>query len=358
MLDFDFSILQCPITGEGLLYRNQNETKALLATISETRHEFEGFSEGFINESSDYFYPVINEVILLLSRYALFLGSGEDKRGNMVFDKERVFKYYNEISYGSKNNLKIYEDSPKWVDYRDVSAEYIGNAFTRAGNYIKPSGKYLLDIASGPIGLKEYLDLSENYEIRICADISLNALLEARNNYSHRRGIYLCADITNIPLQENVCDSVLSQHTLYHIPAREQKTAVIEMYRVCKPGGRLAIVYNWFYYSWLMNISLFPVQIYRILRHIAGKAYVRLVKSKPRLYFFIHSPSWFRRSFSFGKRIEFFCWRTTNIYFMKIYIHKWLGGKQFLKWLRKSEDKHPKFWGRFGDYPVIVVTKE
>lgn len=154
-----------------------------------------------------------------------------------------------------------------------------------------------------------------------------------------------------------MCDAVLCQHTLYHIPKNEQKTAVNEMYRVAQENSNIAIVYNWFYHGWFMNISLFPVQVYRVVRHIAGKVYVRLFKSKPRLYFFVHSPGWFKRNFTFSKNIEFYCWRSTNKYFLNIYIHKWLGGKKLLNWLRKSEDKHPKFWGVFGDYPVIVIKK-
>jgi ubiquinone/menaquinone biosynthesis C-methylase UbiE len=289
--------------------------------------------------------------------YALFIGTGVDKRGAMAFDQERVFNYYNQISYTTRNSFTVYEDSPKWVDYREISNDYIRHSFTRAKKYLSPGGKYLLDIASGSIGFQEYIDLSENFEYRICADISVNALLQAKYNYRQRKGIYLCADICNIPLKEGVCESVLSQHTLYHVPRKEQQTAVNEMYRVTKPGGSIAIVYSWFYHSWFMNFTLLPVQFYRVARHVAGKAYVRLFNSKPRLYFYAHSQAWFRRSFPFSKDMEFFCWRSTNKYFMNGYVHEWLGGKKLLKWLQKSEDKHPRFWGKFGEYAVIRIIK-
>ncbi|MBN2639139.1 MAG: class I SAM-dependent methyltransferase [Bacteroidales bacterium] len=176
-------------------------------------------------------------------------------------------------------------------------------------------------------------------------------------NYSPKKGIYLCADITNIPLKENSCDSVLCQHTLYHIPKNEQKNAVNEMYRVAKPGSNIAIVYSWFYHSWFMNISLLPIQLYRITRHLAGKIYVRLFKSKPRLYFYPHSMRWFKRSFDFSHKMNFYCWRSTNKYFLNLYVHQGLFGKKLLETLRKSEDKHPKFWGKFGEYPVIEIKK-
>ena len=357
MINFDFSILQCPITKESLKALSKEEVILIIKKYDSNFLKIDNITEGFVNDSQSYFYPVFDEILLLLPVYALYIGHEEDKREKMAFDKERVFKYYNEINYNTKNSLKIYEDSPKWVDFRDISNEYIHNSFTKAKKYLNPSGKYFLDIASGPIGLKEYVDLSSEYEIRICADISINALIQAKYNYSHKKGIFICADITNIPLKENVCDAVLCQHTLYHIPKNEQKTAVNEMYRVAKPETNIAIVYSLFYHSWFMNIALFPVQLYRISRHFAGKAYVKLFNSKPRLYFYPHSIGWFKRNFDFSNNMEFYCWRSTNKYFLDLFIHNWLGGNKILNCLRKSEDNHSKFWGRIGEYPVIVIKK-
>jgi ubiquinone/menaquinone biosynthesis C-methylase UbiE/uncharacterized protein YbaR (Trm112 family) len=357
MIDFDISILQCPVTKESLTLLSGEESNKLTSRFDQSFIKIDRITEGFINESSTYFYPVFDDILLLLPVYALFIGKGKDIREKMAFDKERVFDYYNELNYNVKNSFKIYEDSPKWVDFRDVSSDYIYNSFTKAQKYLNPRGKYLLDIASGPIGLKEYIRLSENYETRICADLSIKALIQAKHNYSPGKGIYICCDITNIPLKENICDSVLCQHTLYHIPKTEQKTAVEEMHRVTKPSSPIVIIYSLFYHSLFMDISLFPVQLYRIARHFAGKAYVHLFKSKPRLYFYPHSLRWFRKTFDFGKEIEFYCWRSTNKYFLTVYIHKWLGGKKLLNCLKNSENKHPKFWGKFGEYPVIVIRK-
>jgi len=358
MIDFDYAILKCPITQESLKFVDKSSANEYIGNYDVDFIEtIDEISAGFVNESSTYFYPIFQEIILLLPVYGLFIGKGENIKNKMAFDKERVFKYYNEINYQTKNGLKIYEDSPKWVDFREVSGEYIRNSFTRAKQYLNPRGKYFLDIASGPIGLQEYLELSNNYDIRICVDISINALIQAKYNYVHKQGIFICGDITNIPLKDDTCDAVLCQHTLYHIPKGEQRTAVNELYRVAKPHTNIAIVYSWFYHSWFMNISLAPIQVYRIARHFVGKLYVRLFNSKPRLYFYPHSQGWFKRQFEFSSKVEFYCWRSTNIYFLNLYIHKWLWGKQFLTFLRKTEEKHPRFWGRFGDYPIIVIKK-
>jgi hypothetical protein len=129
------------------------------------------------------------------------------------------------------------------------------------------------------------------------------------------------------------------------------------MYRVTKPGSKAIIVYSFFHHSWLMNLTLLPVQLYRIFRHLAGKTYVRLTNGKPRLYFYPHSRRWFKTRFTFSKQIEIYSWRSVNKYFLDIYIHQSLGGKAILNWLSKMENKYPKFWGAVGEYASIVIRK-
>jgi len=357
MLKFDYSILQCPITKENLIYLSKDQALDVIKKNSSDLFKAENISGGFLNECGTYFYPVFSDILLLLSVYALYVGDGDDKRGKMAFDKERVFKYYNEINYDIKDELKIYDDATKWVDFRDVSSDYIRNSFTRTKRYLNTHGKYLLDVASGPISFQEYIELSENFDTRICIDISVKALMQAKYNYRNRKGIYICADITSLPLKESACDSVLCQHTLYHIPKNEQKIAVEEMYKVTKPGGKIVIVYSQFYHSLLLNISILPIQIYRVARHLAGKVFVRIFNSKPRLYFYPHSINWFKKTFVFSNKIDIYCWRSVNKYFLKIYIHEWLFGREILKWLKISEEKYPKFWGRIGEYPIILIEK-
>ena len=349
--------LQCPITKNKLELIGKEDFAAfnLLGTFD----SFGMLTQGLIDQSHQYFYPIFNDIIILHEQYATFIGSKANEKSKLSFDKKRVFDCYNKVNYKVKDSFKIYEDSPKWVDFREVSSTYINNSFTKAACYYPKQGRFFLDIASGPIGLAEYMALADGYELRICVDISINALIKAKENIERagKRGVFICGDITNIPIQDNSCDTVLSQHTLYHIPKNDQSIAVKELYRVAKPEAKIVIIYNWFYHSWFMNISLNIIQVYRILRHFAGKLYVRIFKSKPRLYFYAHSPRWFKRNFEFSSDIEIYCWRSTNKYFLDTYVHKWLFGKHLLNWLMGIENKHSKFMGLFGDYPAIVITK-
>jgi hypothetical protein len=89
----------------------------------------------------------------------------------MVFDKERVFNYYNDITYDIKNGRKYIRIPQNGSTLGLWQVSILETHLRKQRKYLNPSGKYLLDIASGPIGLKEYLELSENFEYRICADI-------------------------------------------------------------------------------------------------------------------------------------------------------------------------------------------
>lgn len=350
--------LYCPITKKGLKLVDKSQFKGY--NIPSGFEKFGELKSGLIDESEQYFYPVFDEIIVLHEQYAVYIGKDDSKKQSLSFDKKRVFDYYNQVNYNLQDSLTVYGDSAKWVDYRGVSAEYMQHSFTKAALYYPHQGKYLLDIASGPIGFPEYIALSDGFEYRICVDISINALIGAKRNLEKigKKGIYICGDITNIPIKENTCDVVLCQHTLYHIPRKEQATAVNEMYRVAKNNSKIVIIYCWFFHSWMMNISLNIVQIYRIVRHYAGKIYVRFSNRKPNLYFYAHSPRWFKKTFSFGKNIEFYSWRSTNKFFMDLFIHKKFGGKKILEKLQKIENKHTKFMSTFGEYAAIVITKQ
>ena len=348
----DLNILKCPVTGSSLVKADND----MLRYINATNTGALKIEDGLVNESGSLFYPILKNVMVLLSHYAIKLNDTVETTA-MQFDKDRVFRYYNDIGFKQYENNVLYSDSKKWIDYRDVSKAYLSNSFSRAKQYLDYSGKYYLDIASGTIGWNEYTELSERFDTRICIDISLDALFQAAENFKHKKGIFICGDITNIPLKEGVCDAVLSQHTLYHIPKNEQATAVNELYRVCKTGGKIAIVYNLFFYSWFMNIAIFPIQIYRVMRHYLGKLYVRFFPDKPRLYFYVYPPSWFK-TFTFSDNIHIYSWRSVNKYFLNVFIHKGLGGEKILRKLQQLEDKYPKFFGAIGDYPIIVIEKK
>lgn len=347
MLDFDLQILRCPLSGEQLHW----------ATAPRPLLDFSPLpapEQVLVNTSGQYWYPVLDGILVLLPHYAR-LANGQAATPAMAFDKDRVFRYYNEIHYEKMEDASVYADSRKFLDYRPVARAYQERALGRVKEHLPEQGQYLLDVASGPIGLAPYLELSRGFAKRICVDLSINALRQAQQNLGANRGIFICGDITQLPLQDSVCCAVMCQHTLYHVPKDEQARAIAEMYRVLASGGPLAIVYNWFYHSWLMNLALLPWQLYRIMRHLAGKVYSRLRPQRARLYFFPHSPGWFRR-LGYGDQLTFHVWRTLNTQFLRWYVHG-SGGARFLAWVQRQEERYPRILGLWGDYPLIVIKK-
>jgi hypothetical protein len=188
-------------------------------------------------------------------------------------------------------------------------------------------------------------------------DVSFNALRQARNNLQQNNQPYLliCADMLQLPLKDNVADAVICQHALFHVPKSDQLSALQQLVRIALPSAPVAIVYDWFYHSWLMNLTLGPVQLYRIARHIAGKWYARIFK-KNKLYFYAHSPGWFRAN-NPGTSIQFFTWRSVNIYFSKMYLHNNRIGKKILQWVIQLEKKYPEKMGTWGEYGIVLIRK-
>ncbi len=351
-----YSILQCPVTKESLSEVKYSDIKDSLIPLT-LPFDINKIDSGLINSSRTLFYPILNGVILLLDYYSIPL-IGNEKRVNMNFDKKRVFDYYNDLNVFISDELNVQTDSAKWVDYREVSRDYIRNSLSNSAEFIPSEGEYFLDIASGTVGFREYVELSKNFKTRICVDISYPSLLHAKQNMKGQDTLFICGDITNIPLKENVCDVVVSHHTLYHVPKDEQANGVNEMYRVTKPGKKVLIIYSFFYHSWLMNLTLLPVQFYRIARHFAGKIYVRLFNKTPRLYFYPHSRRWFKTNFSFSENIEIYNWRSLNKFFLNVFVHKNFGGKKLLDYISKLEKTKSKFMGSIGEYATIVIKKD
>jgi ubiquinone/menaquinone biosynthesis C-methylase UbiE len=351
--EVDYTIFKCPITNEDLLLADESALKR--ANQSSGKENL--FSEGLMNSSQTYFFPIKNDILFLFTYYAVPLKENDGHLKKMHFDKQRIFNYFSEIDYHEFEGQQIYSDADKFVDFRPFVLEYTQHGFSNVRQYIHQAGKYCVDAGCGPVAFKEYVALAEGFDCRICIDMSANALLQAKKNLAkyNQCGIFICADITNIPLKENIADAVICQHALFHVQKDLQLKAMQELVRIAKPETKIAIVYDWFYHSMLMNITLGPFQLYRIARHYFGKLYASIFK-KNKLYFYAHSREWFYQN-NPGKKMNMYVWRSLNKHFSDIYIHKKLGGRKLINYIWKMEKKYPERMGRIGEYPVIVIEK-
>ena len=156
--------------------------------------------------------------------------------------KQQVREFYDEIGWSQVGD-GFYQNA-RYEDLRPVAREYIHNCHMRVNRYLAPSGDILLDAGSGPVQWPEYLSYSEDYKYRLCADISITALKEARTRLGEK-GLFVVADIANLPFKPEVFDGVVSMHAIHHLPVEEHKKAYSEFYRVMKNERSGVIVNGW-----------------------------------------------------------------------------------------------------------------
>ncbi|HVM87423.1 MAG TPA: class I SAM-dependent methyltransferase [Puia sp.] len=349
----DYNIFRCPITNEDLFPAEE----AVVRYANCVSGIENCFDYGLVNQSKSFFFPVKHEILFLLDHYSIPLNQKTGIIKKMHFDKQRIFSYFSAIDFFEFEGQQIYADAYKFVDFRPFTLEYTQHGFYNTRQYIKQRGKYFVDVGCGPVAFKEYIFLAEGFDCRICIDLSANALMQAKKNLvkHNQPGIFVCADIINLPIKDNIADAVICQHVLFHVQKNLQLKAMEELVRIAKQETKVAIVYDWFYHSLLMNITLGPYQLYRIIRHYAGKVYARFFK-KNKLYFYSHSQKWFFKNHP-GRKLDIYIWRSINKHFADIFLHEKLGGKRLIKFIWNIEKKYPEKMGRIGEYPVIVIEK-
>src|SRR5512137_25918 len=104
-----------------------------------------------------------------------------------------VKDFYNQVGW-QRISPELYQNAI-YEDLRPVSREYIERCHLRVNRHIVKEGKYLLDAGSGPVQWPAYLTYSEGYQYRVCMDISLVALQEARSRLGDK-GLYVVGDIS------------------------------------------------------------------------------------------------------------------------------------------------------------------
>ncbi len=359
MEDF-ISILCCPISRLPLVKLFDQEVSELNKKIDQGqimhchgKRAIKTLVEVLKVQGKEYYYPVIDGILCLLPHLVL-VGPGENVALlNIEMDdvKNQLQDFYNEVGWQKEN--KHFVDAVDSEDLRPVSREYIGRCHQRVKRHLNPSGRYLLDVASGPIQYDDYLSYSKDYQYRICADISIQGLKQAQAKLKDK-GLYVLCDMTCLPFELNAVDGVVSLHTIYHIPKEQQAKAFSEIYRVLKPNCKMVVVYSWGPRSWLMNIFLLPWKV-------LGRAKKWLQKSSqtgPAIYFYAHDYQWFLSEIKSRYRVQLKPWRSVNVPFLQKFCHSFLFGKYLLRFVYQLEEWFPKVLGRLGAYPMLVFEKK
>jgi len=270
---------------------------------------------------------------------------------------QQVREFYDQIGWSQVGD-GLYQNA-RYEDLRPVAQEYIHKCHLRVRRYLDPAGDLLLDAGSGPVQWPEYLTYSENYRYRVCADLSLTALKEARQRLGDK-GLYVVMDIAHLPFKPDAFDGIVSLHTIHHLPAQDHKKAYAELVRVLKPGCRAAVVNGW------SNPPLMRAadRLANLFRR-GGKKPASVVKpetatsSAEPTGTFVHksNAAWLRGQLEDVTPVKIYCWRSVSTRFTRTYVRERAGGKLLLRFIYWLENLFPRFFGENGQYPIIAIRK-
>ena len=281
--------------------------------------------------------------------------------------KDQVRDFYNQVGWEEVSE-GLYQNA-RYEDLRPVAREDIHRCHMRLLRHLNPRGKFLLDAGSGPIQYPEYLEYSRGYNARVCADISRMALVEARKRIGGH-GLFVVADIANLPFKAEVFAGVLSLHTIHHLPEEEHLQAYQELYRVLVPGCATAIVNGWGA-SRLMSLFnpliRFAQRVIYLLNRLQNRqASARSPEEVPKSDQPVKPKGTFtnRREVTWVKEVvggrmplEILVWRSVSTRFTRALIHPVLGGRYWLRFIYWLEERFPHYLGENGQYPLIVIRK-
>ena len=287
--------------------------------------------------------------------------------------KGRVREFYDRVGW-REGGEGVYQNA-RYEDLRPVSQEYIHRCHLRVARHLKPSGRFLLDAGSGPIQYPEYLTYSQGYAARVCADISEVALAEARQRIGDRssggHGLFVVADIANLPFAPGIFDGVVTLHTIHHLPEEEHPRAYDEIYRVLAPKSAAVVVNGWDSAP-LMRLLDQPIRLANRLRGLAarvsgGNRDARQearnerdgeVRRPKGTFVSKNNAAALREEAGSRMPIRIMVWRSVSVRFLRAFVHPRLAGKAFLRLLFWLEERFPGYFGVNGQYPLIVIEKD
>lgn len=271
--------------------------------------------------------------------------------------EKKVSDFYNNIGWDTQDGIS--EDAKRWEDLRKSAKEYVSMCRLRIQRHIPKSGKYILDMASGPIQYPEYIGFSKNYIKRYCIDLSKDALVMAEQKIGGH-GVYINKSFFDVVIDDNYFDCTLSLHTIYHIDKNRQEEAVRKLISVTKKGAPIIIVY-----SNPKTIQSKIVNIYRRIRDLS-KIYLNFLlpkrlkiknyRKEAELYFYCHSLEWWNK-FTDVATVKMYPWRSFPAHIQKILFPDNLLGRYMFKLLFALEEKFPQFFVKHFQYPMIVLEK-
>ncbi|MGH9124834.1 MAG: class I SAM-dependent methyltransferase [Acidimicrobiales bacterium] len=294
-----------------------------------------------------FLYPVEDDIYVLMADLAIDTeADGNCGRPTARATHSDVRTFYEEIGWQQESD--VYADAALFEDLRAVSEPYRHHCNRRVNDHLPRRGKYLVDAASGPIQYQDYLDFSEDFDVRVCVDFSPRALREAKRKLG-AAALCILADVTNLPLKDGCADAAISLHTIYHVPRDQQGAAIRELHRVLRPDG-IGIVVS----SWGASFPVRVVQLPLTMRNMLRRLKNEVRPDMPNLYFAPFSYRWLS-SQEWPFQYDVVTWRSLSIPALRAYFPDSPFGTRMLQGVALVEDRFPRLCGRWGQYPLIVI---
>lgn len=282
----------------------------------------------------------------------------------MTADKatRQVRRFYDEIGW-KKSGLLEFQNA-QFEDLRPVSSEYIHRCHLRVNRFLNEAGQYLLDIGSGPVQYPEYLTYSAAYHFRVCLDISLTALEQARKKLKGH-GLFVLADAARLPFRTDCFDGAVSLHTFHHLGMDDHLDAYREVYRVLKRKSHAVVVNGWKVSPLMKRFDRLMALAERFLQKKDRQSQKKIIPQsadsvqKPARTFVEEFNAPLLKTRLAGQvPVEIRVWRSVNVRFLRTLIHPWLGGRMWLKLIYWLEERFPHYLGENGAYPMVIVDKK
>jgi len=288
--------------------------------------------------------------------------------------KKNVREFYDHVGWQMVSG-EVYQNA-EYEDLRPVSRDYIHKCHLRINRHLAPQGEFLLDAGSGPVQYPEYLTYSEGYTARVCMDISIVAMREARKRLGEK-GRYVMADVAHLPFKDDAFDGIVSLHTIHHVPMEDKLPAYEELYRALRPGKSMAIVNGWtnaplmvrlkpfmknmirFHNWWLRKVKKQEPKPQAAGTEIPTPAEAEETEKKGPAGTFVLklTAEWLTQALTGRMPFEILVWRSVNVAFLRAVIYPEWCGKFWLKVIYALEEIFPRWLGRIGQYPLVVISK-
>ncbi len=289
--------------------------------------------------------------------------------------KKNVREFFNQVGWKLIDQSRY--QNAQFEDLRPVSKEYIHRCHMRVNKHLSPKGSFFLDAGSGPVQYPEYLTYSENYHARVCMDISIVALQEARKRLGDH-GRYVVGDITNLPFKSDAFDGIVSLHTIHHVPMEDKLPAYEELYRTLTPGNSMVVVNGWtkaplmtrlspfmdfmkrFRAWWLRKVKKQPLKgadASGKTAELSEATEAETTKPPEGTYVQKMTAAWLIQALEGRMDYEILVWRSVSVRFLRSVIYPDWGGRFWLRVLFLLEEIFPRLLGRIGQYPLVVVNK-